>query len=96
MQLTDDEKMHLIRLLSKWTTNAVVFGSRATGKAKPFSDVDICLVGGVPRSEVTLLREACDNSTFPYVVDLSRFEDLTESFQDAVKREGIPLRPAVS
>ena len=45
--LTDNELQYIVSLLSENTkiTKAVLYGSRAKGNFKPFSDVDIALFG---------------------------------------------------
>ena len=49
-----------------------VFGSRATGKAKPWSDLDLVLEGDapLPLSLLAKLAEAFDKSVLPWKVDL--------------------------
>lgn len=50
----------------------VIFGSRATGKAHRFSDIDLGFLGSqpLPSAIQTRLWDALDESDIPYVVDI--------------------------
>lgn len=51
---------------------AAVFGSRAGGRPKPWSDLDLVLEGDapLPLSLIAALAEAFDESALPWKVDL--------------------------
>ena len=50
----------------------VLYGSRAKGNYKPFSDVDIVLIGDdLSRTDVNRLYAAIDDSSLPYKFDIS-------------------------
>jgi predicted nucleotidyltransferase len=51
--------------------SVAVFGSRATGRAKPFSDLDLAIDAGRPLTlvESADLREAFTESDLPWKVD---------------------------
>lgn len=72
-----------------------VFGSRAGGQVKRFSDLDLVLEGPapLPLSLLGMLAEAFDESLLPFKVDLVDRRALSESFGaivDATKRP-LPL-----
>ncbi len=69
--------------------DAVAFGSRATGRAKRFADLDLCIMTPITLTELACLRDAFDASDLPFVVDLCRWEDLIPSFREAVRRDGV-------
>lgn len=48
------------------------FGSRATGKAKQYSDLDLAIIGTTPLTltQLALLEYDFDQSDLPYKVDL--------------------------
>jgi predicted nucleotidyltransferase len=69
--------------------DAVAFGSRATGHAKRFADLDICILSPLSLAELAELREGFDESNLPFVVDLCRWEDLSADFRQAVARDGV-------
>lgn len=60
-----------------------VFGSRATGKARKFSDYDIGVEGKKPIAWETmaLAKEAFEESDFPFKVDLVDFSFVSDKFR---------------
>lgn len=61
---------------------AVVFGSRAGGKPKPWSDLDLSLEGPAPLPLELLARlaEAFDESPLPWKVDLVDRRAVSDAF----------------
>lgn len=93
--LTDDE---LNRLCAVFARNerierAILYGSRAKGNYKPFSDIDITLTG--PELTLDDLRSiimTIDDLLLPYEVDVSLFAGLkNEALKDHIKRVGVVL-----
>ncbi len=72
-----------------------IFGSRATGKQKLFSDVDVLFVPkphpGIQDHTLFLIRESIENSTFPYKVDLANLYELAPSYRDQVLKNKIEV-----
>lgn len=71
--LTDQELLQLQVALGtvKGLEKAVVFGSRATGKHKPNSDLDIALYGdGVGFGAIFDLEDAIEAQGFPHELDI--------------------------
>jgi predicted nucleotidyltransferase len=72
---------------------AFLFGSRARGDARPFSDLDIALDSGgepVPRGLVALLAERLEDSCIPYRVDLVDLALVPKAWQQTILEEGTP------
>ena len=70
-----------------------VFGSRATGRARPFSDLDL-LVTRPPRltwSQLAALRDAFEASDLPFRVDVVEADGLSPGFAARVDAERMPL-----
>ena len=70
-----------------------VFGSRASGRARPFSDLDL-LVCDPPRlswAQRADLRDAFEASALPFSVDLVDLAGLAEGMQERVLAESVPL-----
>jgi hypothetical protein len=63
----------------------VLFGSTATGKRRPFSDVDLCIIGSRPLDREEK-EDLFSNSAPGY--DLSFFQDLPLYIQYRVFRDG--------
>ena len=63
-----------------------VFGSRALGKAKPFSDLDLIVAYGAPAEFRILhaLKEAFSESRLPYRVDVHDWNAIPEVWKSEI------------
>ena len=66
-----------------------VFGSRAGGAVKPYSDLDLLFRGDSPVPTLTMgaLREAFDESNLPFRVDLADWHKIDETFRALVQEK---------
>lgn len=66
-----------------------VFGSRANGNAKPYSDLDLLLRGDAPVPPLVLgdLREALDDSNLPFRVDLVDWHRIDDAFRGIIQEK---------
>ena len=73
-----------------------VIGSRLTGHAKPFSDLDLVIMGHEPLSLRARgeLRDAFDDSSLPFTVDLVEWATASEAFRRVIAEQARVLRPA--
>ena len=73
-----------------------LMGSRLTGGAKPFSDLDLIVIGDEPLALGTLaeLRDAFDDSDLPFVVDIIEWSSASEAFRRVMAESGQLFRPA--
>ncbi len=71
----------------------VIFGSRATGQAKRYSDIDLSLIGDkkVDRSVLFGLSEDFEESNLPYTVDVVDFMRTDERMQGEIQQNGVEL-----
>ncbi len=53
---------------------AGLFGSRATGRFKPSSDIDVVLYGDLPESMVNRIWTDFQNSSLPFQVDVIAYQ----------------------
>ena len=69
-----------------------LFGSRARGAATRTSDIDIALVAEVPLANDTLakIREALEESTIPYFVDVVDMSATDEAFRKQALAGAVP------
>lgn len=69
---------------------AVLFGSRAKGNYKPYSDVDISLVGkSLTYSDLLHLHSIIDDLLLPYEIDLNIFDLIqNENLKEHILRCG--------
>jgi predicted nucleotidyltransferase len=78
----------LLSLLEHYVPNTVIwaFGSRAKGTARPWSDLDLVVFTGAEDSpQVSLLKEALEESNLTFRVDIFPWEPLPENFKKSIK-----------
>lgn len=68
-----------------------LFGSRAKGKQRITSDVDLAFLplGKLPVNFFTELRELLEESNLPYRVDIVDLSQTDQTFREKILREGI-------
>lgn len=72
-----------------------VFGSRAKGTAKPYSDLDLALKGD-SRLSMALLADVADafsDSDLPFRVDVVDWRSTAPAFQAVIDRDGVGFMP---
>jgi uncharacterized protein len=71
----------------------LVFGSRATGKARPFSDLDLLLSLPEPLTwqQRCMLADTFDNGPLPFRVDVVETSNLAAHMRSRVLQEVRPL-----
>lgn len=93
--LTDNEMQILHELFAEneKIEQVILYGSRAKGTYKPFSDVDITIVGkGLTEQDVNRLYAALEKSSIPYMFDIFTFDTLkNENLKENVSRCGVVL-----
>ena len=67
-----------------------IFGSRATGKYRAYSDIDLLLMA-TDYDEEALSRIDFSESDLPYKVDLVLFTELFEDYREKVLQEMVRL-----
>ena len=70
------------------------FGSRVTGKARHYSDLDLAVVGEepLPGTALTLLREAFEESNLPMRVDVLDWCAIPDNFRTTIQRRYVVLQ----
>jgi predicted nucleotidyltransferase len=68
-----------------------VFGSRARGDHRPFSDLDVLIEGSIDPVVLGRVQEALHESTLPITVDLVCDHDLAQSYRRQVLIDRKPL-----
>ena len=66
-----------------------LFGSWASGKARPHSDIDIAIDGPRPvdSAQMAQIREACERLPTLFTVDLVDLTRAARDFREAVRRQ---------
>ncbi len=92
----DETQLHLVRRLIDGVlpgATVAVFGSRATGRARPFSDLDLLMIE--PRAlswrQRAELRDAFEASSLPFKVDVVEAYGLAAGMAQRVLAEARPL-----
>lgn len=69
-----------------------VFGSRATGHARPFSDLDLLFIDppSLTWSQRAALRDAFEVSALPFRVDVVELDALPPGMRSRVLAEALP------
>ena len=92
--LQADHRRLVAAVLAKYLPRGAkvwVFGSRATGRARPFSDLDLAIDAGQVLSldEFACLAEAFCESDLPYRVDLVDWHSLDEGFRRIIAADRV-------
>lgn len=71
----------------------ILYGSRAKGNYKPYSDIDITLIGTeLKHTDLNHIISAIDNLLLPYQCDVSLFHSLSNpDLIDHINRVGIEI-----
>lgn len=95
IQVTPDEWQIVQDLLAKHVAQYPVwaFGSRATGCAKKYSDLDLVIITDTPiaLSLQAALSEDFSESNLPWKVDILDWSMLSPSFQEIIERHKVMI-----
>mgnify|MGYP004716937187 CR=1 FL=1 len=90
IDITPEERAIVLRILNEIVPDREVraFGSRVTGKAKPFSDLDLAIMGDEPLSLETRVRleEAFSESELPWKVDVLDWALANADFKHIIEK----------
>lgn len=92
----EDKEIEKIRaVISKCekVEKAVLYGSRSRGNFKPFSDIDITLIGSeLQRYDRNSIVLELDDLLLPYEFDISLFNSINnQELKHIISREGIVI-----
>jgi predicted nucleotidyltransferase len=70
-----------------------VFGSRVTGRARRYSDLDLAIDAGrrLTLDEIAILTEAFSDSDLPYRVDLVDWHEIDDRWRQMIVAERVAL-----
>jgi len=91
IQIEARHRLIVEKILGDLRDCVAVFGSRAKGTAKTFSDLDLVIRGLISRDELSRLRELFEDSDLPFKVDLVVWNDLDPSFQQQISQDLVPF-----
>lgn len=95
MELTEEQRQIVSDILATFLPGREVqlFGSRATGRSKPHSDLDLVIMGEelLPVTTIRKLRDAFDDSDLPFQVDLVEWAGTSDDFRVVIKKTAVAL-----
>ncbi|MCL2599324.1 MAG: nucleotidyltransferase domain-containing protein [Firmicutes bacterium] len=88
--LTDKEMERIQRILKEQgVTKCVIFGSRAKGTHKPYSDIDLAIWG---ETEMGRLFCLLDELPTPYKFDLIKYQEIgNQELKKQIDAQGVVL-----
>ena len=88
--------LNILRANLPKSTKVWVFGSRATGRARRYSDLDLAINAGRPLTldEIAGLAEAFSDSDLPYKVDLADWRYMDGRWPQTIMAERVALTEA--
>lgn len=93
MAVQELHKHALLRIIHSYLPDCKVwlFGSRATNKERPGSDIDLALDNGKPIEWriITKILLDIDETTIPMSVDVVDLNNVQDDFKQTVLKEGI-------
>ena len=96
MDLKPDHCKIICEILARQLPGVEVklFGSRANDTAKPYSDIDLVIMGNEPLPVTTMriLRDAFDDSDLPFQVDLVEWAGTSDEFRKVIEKTAVPLK----
>lgn len=94
MDITPAQRKILQSLIERHLPNIAIwaYGSRVKGASRPASDLDL-VVFSPPElaGQVSRLREALEESSLPFRVDLFIWDEVPERFRRAIEQEHVAL-----
>ena len=100
IQISEDHRRTVLEILRSnlpRTAKVWIFGSRAAGRARPYSDLDLVIDAGRPLrlDELGRLAEAFCESELPYRVDVADWQSLDRRFRHMISAERVALNEAL-
>lgn len=96
--MIDIEERHLTtikHILQQHLPNVTVwaFGSRVTLRAKPYSDLDLVIIGdkAIPQKLYYQIQDAMEESDIPFKVDLLDWHRITPQFRTIIEGGYTPI-----
>jgi predicted nucleotidyltransferase len=89
LAIKPDDLIAIQAILRRYIPNREVwaFGSRVTGSVKPFSDLDLAIIGSTPLPAPILadLKDAFSESDLPFKVDLVDWAETQKNFRKIIE-----------
>ncbi|MGI4753002.1 MAG: nucleotidyltransferase domain-containing protein [Janthinobacterium lividum] len=88
VQIEKQDLLILRSILKKYPYKFYAYGSRVKGKAKKFSDLDLCIMDNINYEVLFEIKEALDESDVSIHIDIKRWNiDMNEDFRSLIKND---------
>ncbi|WP_341788850.1 MULTISPECIES: nucleotidyltransferase domain-containing protein [unclassified Rickettsia] len=88
VQIKKQDLLILRSILKKYPYKFYAYGSRVKGKAKKFSDLDLCIMDNINYEVLFEIKEALDESDVSIHIDIKRWNiDMNEDFRSLIKND---------
>lgn len=98
IDLSDADLAVVRRILAQYVPDCTVraFGSRVRGRARPYSDLDLAVIGSAPLDwrRIEALKDAFAESDLPFLVDVVDWHTLSEGFRALIAETSVALQEA--
>lgn len=95
LDISDSNFNELKKILRTFVPDCEVwaFGSRVTGKARKYSDLDVVILGKNLLNEIVFsqLREAFSESDLPFKVDVLDWHSINDEFREIIQQQYISI-----
>jgi predicted nucleotidyltransferase len=71
LQIENRHQEIILSILAKYPYTFYAYGSRVKGKAKQYSDLDLCYQGDIPWNILDHIQEDLEESDLPFKVELN-------------------------
>lgn len=78
-------------ILCRYPYTFYVFGSRATGKHRRLSDLDLCYKDPIPFRVISQIAAAFEESDLPFTVDLVDWNTCSDEFRERIESQLQPV-----
>lgn len=96
-ELEESVKQKIIAIITALMPDAKIylFGSRARGKARDSSDIDLALDTGskIPFYEVAEIKNVIEGLSIPYLVDVVDLNNISDEMRFIILKEGVLWKP---
>ena len=95
INITESQRATIMDILRRFVpaSEIRVYGSRISGKIKPWSDIDIAILGPdiYPLGILAETRDAFQESDLPFRVDIQDWHRISKEFQSVIEEKGFEL-----
>ena len=84
LQLETRHQKIVQQILAKYPYRFYVYGSRAKGTARKYSDLDLCYQEDMPDAIAFQIEEEFKESDLPFMVELVAWKDMKVNFRELI------------